>query len=406
MVVTFFLLIIYLAFISLGLPDSLLGVAWPAMQPDIGAAFESAGVLSMMVTGGTIVSSLVSGSLVERFGTGIVTLISCLLTASALLGFSFAPSLFWLILLAIPLGLGAGAVDAGLNNYVANHYKAHHMSWLHCFWGVGATLGPIIMSYSMGTGNAWRDGYYTVSILQFVLVFILLLTLPLWKIVASHHQPQDMQDVHTGTDSASRGEAMVKKRGNSLQIKGVKVTLLAFLFYCGVEVTVGLWGASFLVGTRGLPLETAAVWISMYYGGITVGRFIAGFVTLKISNLTLIRAGQMTTIAGAVLLLLPLHPYLSLIGLIVIGLGLAPIFPCMLHETPARFGRAQSSRIMGYQMAVAYTGTTILPPLFGIVAAQISIGLFPVVILLFALIMMLSSEKVNRILYKSGKSTV
>ncbi|WP_456290426.1 MFS transporter [Paenibacillus sp. AK002] len=406
MVVTFFLLIIYLAFISLGLPDSLLGVAWPAMQPDIGAAFESAGLLSMMVTGGTIVSSLFSGSVIERFGTGIVTLISCLLTASALLGFSFAPSLFWLILLAIPLGLGAGAVDAGLNNYVANHYKAHHMSWLHCFWGVGATLGPIIMSYSMGTDNAWRDGYYTVSILQFVLVFILLLTLPLWKIVASRHQPQDMQDVHTGTDSASRGEAMVQKRGNPLQIKGVKVTLLVFLFYCGVEMTVGLWGASFLVGARGLPLETAAVWVSMYYGGITVGRFITGFVTLKINNLTLIRAGQVTAIAGAVLLLLPLHPYLSLIGLIVIGLGLAPIFPCMLHETPARFGRAQSSRIMGYQMAVAYTGTTILPPLFGIVAAQISIGLFPIVILLFALIMMLSSEKVNGILYKSGKSTV
>ncbi|MCT1401025.1 MFS transporter [Paenibacillus sp. p3-SID867] len=404
--VTFFLLIIYLAFISLGLPDSLLGVAWPAMQPEIGAAFESAGLLSMVVTGGTIVSSLVSGSLIERFGTGIVTFVSCLLTASALLGFSFAPSLFWLILLAIPLGLGAGAVDSGLNNYVANHYKAHHMSWLHCFWGVGATLGPIIMSYSMGTNDAWRDGYYTVSMLQFALVFILLLTLPLWKNVAGKHQPQGMEEIHTRNESTERDEATADKPGNPLQIKGVKFTLMAFLFYCGAEMTVGLWGASFLVGTRDLPLETAAVWVSMYYGGITVGRFITGFVTLKFNNLTLIRAGQMTAIAGAILLLLPLHPYLSLIGLVVIGLGLAPIFPCLLHETPARFGRAHSSRIMGYQMAVAYTGTTILPPLFGIVAAQISIGLFPVVILLFAVMMLLSSEKVNRILYKNGKSAV
>lgn len=404
--VTFFLLIIYLAFISLGLPDSLLGVAWPAMQPEIGAAFESAGLLSMVVTGGTIVSSLVSGSLIERFGTGNVTFGSCLLTASALLGFSFAPSLFWLILLAIPLGLGAGAVDSGLNNYVANHYKAHHMSWLHCFWGVGATLGPIIMSYSMGANDAWRDGYYTVSMLQFALVFILLLTLPLWKIVAGKHQSQGMGEVHTRNESTDRDEATAHKQGNPLQIKGVKFTLMAFLFYCGAEMTVGLWGASFLVGTRDLPLETAAVWVSMYYGGITVGRFITGFVTLKFNNLTLIRAGQMTAIAGAILLLLPLHPYLSLIGLIVIGLGLAPIFPCLLHETPARFGRAHSSRIMGYQMAVAYTGTTILPPLFGIVAAQISIGLFPVVILLFAVMMLLSTEKVNRILYKNGKSAV
>ncbi|MGE7824110.1 MFS transporter [Paenibacillus sp. NPDC093718] len=404
--VTFFLLIIYLAFISLGLPDSLLGVAWPAMQPEIGAAFESAGLLSMVVTGGTIVSSLVSGSLIERFGTGIVTLVSCLLTASALLGFSFAPSLFWLILLAIPLGLGAGAVDSGLNNYVANHYKAHHMSWLHCFWGVGATLGPVIMSYSMGTNDAWRDGYYTVSMLQFVLVFILLLTLPLWRIVAGKHQPQGMEELHTRNELTNGDEAAARKQGNPLQIKGVKFTLMAFLFYCGAEMTVGLWGASFLVGTRDLPLETAAVWVSMYYGGITIGRFITGFVTLKFNNLTLIRAGQMTAIAGAILLLLPLHPYLSLIGLVVIGLGLAPIFPCLLHETPARFGRAHSSRIMGYQMAVAYTGTTILPPLFGIVAAQISIGLFPVFILLFAVMMLLSSEKVNRILYQNGKSAV
>ena len=396
---TLFLIIIYLSFISLGLPDSLIGVAWPVMQPDIGASFESAGLLSMVVAGGTIVSSLASGKIIERLGTGLVTLISCIMTAGALFGFSFAPSLAWLILLAIPLGLGAGAVDSGLNHYVATHYKAHHMSWLHCFWGVGATAGPIIMSFYIAS-NGWRNGYTAVAFVQFGLVILLFVTLPLWKKVAALHQSSGPQT--NGTDSTVGGEGQINAPDHSsikpLKIRGVKVTLIAFLFYCGVEMTVGLWGASFLVGIKELSAETAATWVSMYYGGITVGRLITGFITLKVSNQTLIRMGQITALCGAVLLLLPLHSIFALFGLVLIGLGLAPIFPCLLHETPVRFGKEHSSRIMGYQMAVAYTGTTFLPPLFGVLASQWTIALFPVVVFLFIVAMFMGSEKVNRMI--------
>ncbi|MFC0215987.1 sugar MFS transporter [Paenibacillus chartarius] len=391
---TLFLMIIYLSFISLGLPDSLLGSAWPVMWPDVGASLGSAGILSMVVAGGTIVSSLASGNIVRRFGTGKVTLISCCLTAGALFGFSTAPSFLWLVVLAVPLGLGGGAVDASLNHYVAEHYKAHHMNWLHCFWGVGATMGPMIMSSFIADHNSWRGGYAAVSIIQFVLVLILLVTLPLWKRHSSNREPEraDQQEQRDQADSG-RLQANV----NVLRIKGVNYSLFAFLFYCGVEATVGLWGASYLVGARAVTAETAAGWISLYYGGITVGRLVTGFITMKVSNRVLIRLGQLVAIAGGIVLLLPLPHTLFLTGFILIGLGLAPIYPGLLHETPARFGREHSAKLMGYQMAVAYTGTTILPPLFGLFA-QTSIATFPFVVLAFLILMMMSAEKVNRLL--------
>ncbi|MEK4510755.1 MFS transporter [Paenibacillus anaericanus] len=398
---TWFLIIIYLAFISLGLPDSLLGSAWPVMWPEIGASFGSAGILSMVVAGGTIVSSLASGSITHKIGAGKITLISCCLTAGALLGYSFAPSLVWLIIFAIPLGLGAGAVDATLNNYVAEHYKAHHMNWLHCFWGVGATAGPIIMSYYIADQNSWRSGYATVALIQFGLVIILFITLPLWKRVASIREADLTQtkpdDNQMDSISVEDGKKPAQK---VLKIKGVKHSLVAFLFYCGVEATVGLWGASYLVGARDITAGTAAVWISLYYGGITIGRLVTGFVTLKIRNRVLILIGQLTAILGGVILVLPLPIPFSLAGLILIGLGLAPIYPGLLHETPTRFGRENSAKLMGYQMALAYTGTTFLPPIFGMLASQISIRVFPIIVLIFLLCMILSSERVNRILKK------
>ncbi|WP_179032832.1 MFS transporter [Paenibacillus kribbensis] len=401
---TWFLIVIYLAFVSLGLPDSLLGSAWPVMWPDMGASLGSAGILSMVVAGGTIISSLASGNLIQRLGTGKVTLISCLLTAGALLGFSMAPFMFWLVILAIPLGLGAGAVDAALNHYVAENYKAHHMNWLHCFWGLGATMGPIIMSYYIADHNSWRGGYTAVAMIQFALVLILFVTLPLWKRSAACHEPVSAQnDVqHDQAESVLlQTEGNVKT--NVLHIKGVKPSLIAFLFYCGVESTVGLWGASYLVGARHITAETAAGWISLYYGGITIGRMITGFITLKVHNRVLIRCGQLVAIAGGGILLLPLPGALSLVGFILIGLGLAPIYPGLLHETPTRFGRGNSARLMGYQMAVAYTGTTFLPPLFGIIATQTSINLFPFVVLVFLIFMLMSAEGVNRILNQREK---
>ncbi|MGW8821219.1 MFS transporter [Paenibacillus lautus] len=397
---TWFLIIIYLAFISLGLPDSLLGSAWPVIWPDIGSSVGSAGIVSMVIAGGTIVSSLASGSMIKRLGTGRITLFSCFLTAGALLGFSLAPSMAWLVVLAIPLGLGAGAVDAALNHYVAENYKAHHMNWLHCFWGVGATMGPMIMSSYIADHNSWRSGYTAVSIIQFSLVIILLITLPLWKRVAAMRE-NDRPQTENVVDIEKRQQEQIVKAG-IFRIRGVKPTLTAFLFYCGVETTVGLWGASYLVGAKHISADTAAIWISLYYGGITLGRLITGFITLKVGNRLLIRYGQLITILGGIILVLPLSASFSLTGFMLIGLGLAPIYPGLLHETPSRFGKEHSAKLMGYQMAVAYTGTTLLPPMFGLVASQTSIGLFPSVVLAFLIFMWLSAEKVNRILSKQA----
>lgn len=394
---TLLLVIIYLAFISLGLPDSLLGAVWPVMQTDFDAPLETAGLLFMTIAGGTIISSLVSGRILKRFGTGKVTFVSTLLTAGALLGFYFAPSIFWLFLCAIPLGLGAGAIDAGLNDYVATHYKAHHMSWLHCFWGVGATLGPIIIAQYISERN-WGNGYLTISCIQFVLALILLFTLPLWNRVNSNNNllienPENFKD-------GSYNEQAEKVK--PLQINGVKLALTSFLFYCGAEATMGLWGSSFLVNVKELSPAAAAKWVSLYYAGITIGRFITGFITFKINNLTLIRMGQIIAFAGAALLVLPLPSIFSLIGFILVGLGLAPIFPCMLHETPARFGKKDSQTIMGYQMAVAYTGSTFMPPLLGFTASHLTISIFPFGIVVFVAAMFLSSEKLNSVLKKKG----
>lgn len=397
---TWFLIIIYLAFISLGLPDSLLGTAWPVIWPEIGSSFGSAGIVSMIIAGGTIVSSLFSKRIVELLGTGRITLFSCFLTAAALLGFSIAPSMFWFIVMAIPLGLGAGAVDAALNHYVAENYKAHHMSWLHCFWGVGATMGPMIMAVNLVNPQSWRGGYATVAIIQFLLVIILLVTLPLWKRVATTQEKLHSKDMERVENLHGEAAATTKLHTSVLRLRGVRPSLLTFLLYCGIETIVGLWGASYLVSTREITADTAASWIALYYAGITVGRLTTGFIALKVHNRLLIRYGQLVTIAGGVILLLPLHSSLSLLGFLLIGLGLAPIYPGLLHETPARFGRENSAQLMGYQMAVAYTGTTLIPPLFGFIAVRTSIDLFPFVVFALLSLMFLSAETVNRLLGK------
>ncbi|MCD1260326.1 MFS transporter [Paenibacillus athensensis] len=399
---TWLLVVIYLAFISLGLPDSLLGTAWPVMQTDLHAQLATAGGLFMTIAGATIVSSLMSGAVLRRFGTGKVAFVSTLMTAIALLGFSLAPSLLWLFVFALPLGLGAGSIDAGLNNYVATHYKAHHMSWLHCFWGVGATLGPVVMApFIAGGGSAWRTGYVTIAALQGVLVIVLLMTLPLWsKAAASEAKapgPAEEADVSAGSGEP-QAKAAVEAVRSPLRIRGVKLALAAFLFYCGVEATVGLWGASFLVNIKELAAADAARWVSLYYAGITLGRFIAGFITLRVGNRALIRSGQLTVLVGVALLLLPLPAGFSLAALLLIGLGLAPIFPCMLHETPARFGREASSSIIGYQMALAYVGSTCIPPLLGLLASRATIGVFPAFILVSAVGLLASSERLNALL--------
>lgn len=380
---TLLLIIIYMAFISLGLPDSLLGSAWPIMHKDLSAAVSSAGIISMIVSGGTIISSLLSGRVIKRFGTGKVTFVSVAMTAVALLGFSISHSFILVCIMAIPLGLGAGSVDAALNNFVALHYKAKHMSWLHCFWGIGATLGPIIMSLFIAKNNQWGKGYFTISMIQFCLVFILCITLPLWETIEKNED-----------EIAAEKEKSINRR-NIFKIPGLKLALVSFICYCATESTTGLWGSSYLVNYKGLSPDEAARWISLFYAGITLGRFISGFITMKLENSMLIRYGQIICIIGAIFLLLPLPIYFSMIGLVLIGLGCAPIYPSMLHETPRRFGKDKSQYIMGLQMAFAYMGSTFMPPILGFAVSNTSFVILPYFLLCFMVIMLIGSEKIN-----------
>lgn len=377
---TILLIIIYIAFISLGLPDAILGSAWPLMHTDLNVPISYAGIATMIVSGGTIISSFFSEKMIRKFGTGKVTTISVLLTATGLLGIYFAPSFIWICLLGIPLGIGAGAVDAALNNFVALHYEAKHMNWLHCFWGIGATSGPFIMSLFLLNQNGWRIGYAAIGIIQAILVICLFISLPLWR------QFETTQKVEEEDDNGIKIKSLLK-------IPGAKPTLIAFFCYCAVELTTGLWASSYLVVNDGLAVELAAKWASFYYLGITVGRFIAGFLTMKLTNTQMIRIGQTICIIGAILLVLPITSVFKLIGLIFIGLGCAPIYPAMLHETPNRFGKELSQRLMGIQMATAYVGSTLIPPLFGALSKVLGLQMLPYFLLIFLIIMLVSSEK-------------
>ena len=378
---TLLLLVIYLAFISLGLPDSMLGAAWPLMQNEMGLPLEGAGLVSMIVTAGTIVSSLLTGMLIRKMGTARLTSLSVLTTALALLGYSFSSDYLWLCLMAVPLGLGAGAVDTALNDFVARNFSSRHMSWLHAFWGVGATAGPLLMAWMIGATGRWQSGYRLVSFVQFGLVAILLLSLPLWK----------------KTDRAAVEEQGAKRGNGSIwKLPGIGANLAAFFAYCALELTAGLWFASYLVGVRGVKAETATAWAASYYFGIMLGRMVNGFLTMKFSSKTLIRAGQALILLGIVMLFLPGNAF-SLVGLVLVGMGCAPIFPSMLHETPRRFGEENSSRLMGIQMAAAYVGLTVAPPLVGVIAGRLSLGVFPYALLVLLALMVLGSERVNKI---------
>lgn len=375
------LALIYVSFISLGLPDSLLGSAWPQMQESLGVSLSLGGVISFLITASTILSSLVSHQVIQRFGTGAVTMCSVALTALALFGFSLSNSFLALCLWAIPYGLGAGSVDAALNNFVALHCKAKHMSWLHCFWGIGATGGPYIMGLCLSRGIGWQAGYRTISFLQMALTLILLLSLPLWK----------KQELPLSGGETVRPQT--PQWGKLLKRPGVKAALTAFFFYSALELTTGLWGSSYMVAVRGISAETAAKWISLFYLGITAGRFFSGFLTLRFSDDAMVRLGEGTAIVGILLILLPLHNLFLCLGLILTGLGCAPIYPSLLHATPQRFGKSLSQSLMGTQMAISYLGSTTMPPVSGFLSEKISMGLYPILLLVFALCMTILTEK-------------
>jgi fucose permease len=379
------LIIIYISFISLGLPDSLLGSAWPSMYSGIGVPISYAGIIAAITAGFTILSSLLSARLIKKLGTGTVTMISVFMTAGALFGFSVSHNFVVLCFLSIPLGLGAGCVDTALNNYVALYYKARHMSWLHCFWGVGATIGPIIMSYWLIHGR-WNLGYRTISFFQIVLAFILLISLPLWK-KAGGRQVNGIK---------VEEEHKVLSFMQCIRMPRVKSALGAFFFYCAIEVTVGLWGSSFLVEAKGIDEKTAAGWIALYYFGITFGRFLSGFITIKLNQKQTIHLGEAIMLVGIVLLVIPGIKVLLLPGLFMIGLGCAPIFPCLIHETPTNFGAQNSQSIIGMQMAFSYVGTTMMPPIFGFLASRFGYGIFQLFLGIMFLLMLVVIEMLHK----------
>lgn len=383
--VSLLLAIIYLAFISLGLPDSLLGSAWPTMYAEFAVPVSYAGIISMIIAAGTIVSSLQSDRLTRRFGTAKVTAFSVAMTAAALLGFSFSHSFGMLCLWAVPYGLGAGGVDASLNNYVAIHYESRHMSWLHCMWGVGASVGPYIMSFALTQGKNWNSGYRYIGIIQIVLSAVLFISIPLWKKNGTTVQE----------DPDEKGAALSLKQ--IIAIPGAKEIMICFFGYCALEQTTGLWASSYLVLHRGISAETAASFASLFYVGITAGRAASGFLTMKFSDTQMIRMGQGLIALGVFILLIPFHrDFFPLLGLILIGLGCAPIYPCIIHSTPEHFGADKSQAVIGVQMASAYVGTCLMPPVFGLLANHISITLFPVFLLVILILMFVMHEKLCR----------
>lgn len=417
--VNLLLAVIYMAFISLGLPDALLGSAWPTMHQEFDVPISWQGGISMIISAGTIISALLSDRLTLRFGAGRVTAVSVAMTALALLGFSISPNYWLLMLIAIPYGLGAGGVDAALNNYVAVHYESRHMSWLHCMWGLGATAGPYIMGFALSAGQGWQWGYRYIGIIQVVLTFLLFLSLPLWKSrkVTTVESAASSSDAGAASSSSSvilseQSESKDLQSGSKdlpaprkplgirgvLAIRGAKEILIMFFCYCAVECTCFLWTSSYLAIGRGFDTVAAASWAGMFYLGITVGRALSGFMTMRFDDPTMIRIGQAVLLAGIIVVLLPLPGMVPvLIGIGLMGLGCAPIYPCVIHSTPGYFGEENSQAIVGVQMACAYTGAMLAPPLFGLIAQYVSIKLYPWYALVILALMFVMHERLRKL---------
>ena len=377
------LVIIYLSFISLGLPDALLGAAWPIMSQEFSVPVSYAGGIALIIAVGTVISSLLSDRLTKWLGSGKVTAISVAMTAVAIFGFSVSREYWQLCLWAVPYGLGAGSVDASLNNYVALHYASSHMSWLHCMWGLGASIGPYIMGIALTGGMGWNKGYAIIGLIQVVLSATLFLSLPLWK-------------QRTEEPGANGEPAKPLTMKQIFAIRGAKEVLIAFFCYCALEQTCILWGSSYFVLQIGLDEETAASLASLFMLGLTSGRFLNGFLTYKINDTNLIRLGQAVIAMGVMILLLPFGKWSSMIGLVLMGLGCAPIYPCIIHSTPDRFGAENSQALIGVQMASAYIGICCMPPLFGILANGIGVWLLPWYTGAILVLMAVMCERLNQ----------
>ncbi len=382
--VSLLLVIIYLAFISLGLPDSLLGAAWPTMHGELNVPISYAGIISLIIAVGTVVSSLRSETLVKYMGVGKITTISVGMTALALWGFSMSDQFWMLCLWAIPYGLGAGSIDAAINNYVALHYSSKHMSWLHCFWGIGTIMGPYVMGFVLMGGLGWGAGYRIISCFQIALALILILSLPLWKKKAS-----ERMDVGVCEDKCVRPLTLIQ----TLNIRGAKEVMLTFFCYCAVEQTMMLWMSSYMFLHNGISEVEAASVASVFFVGLTFGRFVNGYLTIKFSDINMIRVGQGLVIIGLLLLLLSLGQATAIFGIVLFGFGCAPIYPCIIHSTPENFGADKSQAMIGVQMASAYLGTCLMPPLFGVIANYVTVALLPVFLLVLTTLMIVMHER-------------
>ena len=379
--------IIYLAFVSLGLPDSLLGSGWPTMRLVFDQPLSAAGMVSMIITGGTICSSLLSERLTAKFSPRGVTVASVFLSAAALFGFSVSTRFWMLCLWAVPYGLAAGCIDSAINNYVALHYRSRHMSWLHCFWGVGTVISPCVMSWAL-RHSGWQLGYRTVALMQLAIGVVLVLTLPVWNI-------------HRDEAQTARAGQVLGIRG-ALKIKGAPTLFVGFFAYCGAEGTSILWASSYLAGERGFSAQRAAASAAVLYVGITVGRFVSGFIADKVGDRGMIRLGTGVIAAALAVLALPGGGELgALLGLGLLGLGNAPVYPAIIHATPANFGEENSQGIIGMQMASAYVGSTLMPPLFGLIANRAGLGWMPLFLALLILLMITMLEATFRTVAKN-----
>lgn len=371
--VTLLLVIIYIAFIALGLPDSLLGSAWSVIRTDLGADMGAAGVIYFMSAISTVVSSFFSSRILHKFGTAKVTTVSILLTSIALFGYSAAPNIYIMLLSATLLGFGAGSVDAALSGFIAMHYEARHMSWLHSFWGIGAMTGPLVMSLFLKNNGNWRGGYTVVALILFAVVVILAVSFPIWKIFESR------------LDSSASEKYMTNKM--AIRLRGVKPAMAVMLLYTGAEATMGLWIATFLIECRGVSAEDAAAFSALFYIGIISGRIIAGFLTFKLSSLSLIKYGALVSAVGlAVIVIFPFAP-VSVAAVFLTGFGGAPIYPSIVQLTPARFGEKAAQSIVGLEMTSAYIGSSFLPMIIGFIGSRLGMWLVPVILLALVVLM-------------------
>lgn len=386
---TVILLVIYIAFIGLGIPDSLFGTAWPAIYPEFGADVGSAGFVTLIISGCTVISSLFAARIINRFGVGIAAAFSTALTAAALLGFSLSNSLYVLCLLSVPLGLGAGCIDSGLNNYVALHYKASHMSFLHCFYGIGVTLSPYLMSLALA-GGQWRRGYRFAFYIQLAITVVLLIAIPFW-------------DGASRKDEFSEASVRTLKISEMLKMPSVRASSFVFFGSCALENVCGTWSSTYLVNTKGMTADTAALLVMLYYAGMAAGRFLSGVLACRMSCRRIIKIGQSVVLLAIIMLFLPLPREFSGAALFMIGIGNGPLFPNMVHLTPKNFGAEISQSVMGMQMAVAYLGIMSMPLLFGFIAGRLSSAAFPYFISAMYLILIVSGVMLEKILKSKNR---